>query len=438
MEITICYIIISVLEALILWHYCSSLFTSLHSKKIVNVCFIIAYTLLFVVSQKEVFWINLSAFLIVNFILILFLYNIRWYSAFFHASVIAIVMSLSEIGQICITVHFTHDFYAEHSYFKNLLYLTIFSKMFYFFVLQFIVYLFKSYKDIDTFINTTPDKSTFLLNFIPASSLFIIITLTDICLNTPLSLKSSFMVFISTFFLLAINIVVFYIYNYNQKKNYEFTQLQIQLQKENNSAKYYEMLLKQDENQKILIHDIKKHLMSISSLNESGKQQQITEYIGHIINSSGLWESVRICANEHLNAILCHYARTCHEENISFHTDIRKNTLGFMPYNDITALFCNLMDNAVEAAENISQSYIELSVSHKSEAGLTIILMVNSCLLNPFSKETGVLLSVKENDLYHGYGLKSIEKIVNKYNGDMQIYYDENNLEFHTIIILKD
>lgn len=100
MEITICYIIISVLEAFIIWHYCSRLFTYLYSKKIVNICFIIAYALLFVVLQKETFWINLFAFIIVNFILISFLYNIHWYTAFFHASVISIVMNLSEIGQI--------------------------------------------------------------------------------------------------------------------------------------------------------------------------------------------------------------------------------------------------------------------------------------------------------------------------------------------------
>lgn len=109
-----------------------------------------------------------------------------------------------------------------------------------------------------------------------------------------------------------------------------------------------------------------------------------------------------------------------------------------MPYNDITALFCNLMDNAVEAATGFPASYIELYVNYKKEANLTVISLVNFCRTNPFSKETGELLTVDKNDLYHGYGLKSIEKIVNKYNGDMKIYYDEDSLSFHTIIVLKE
>lgn len=109
-----------------------------------------------------------------------------------------------------------------------------------------------------------------------------------------------------------------------------------------------------------------------------------------------MWESAKMCTNEYLNAILCRYARTCHEKNISFHTDIRKNTLGFMPYNDMTSLFCNLMDNAVESVQDMPGSYIELSINYKKESGLTMILMVNSCIINPFSKETGELLSVKE------------------------------------------
>ena len=51
-----------------------------------------------------------------------------------------------------------------------------------------------------------------------------------------------------------------YGYGYNQKKSGEFTDLQLQLQKEKDAGKYYHMLAAQDEQQKIMIHDIKNHL----------------------------------------------------------------------------------------------------------------------------------------------------------------------------------
>jgi sensor histidine kinase regulating citrate/malate metabolism len=196
------------------------------------------------------------------------------------------------------------------------------------------------------------------------------------------------------------------------------------------------MLLKQDENQKILIHDIKKHLQSIAILNKKGEQQDVSDYIDHMLQSADLQSSARICDNELLNTILCRYMNTCQQKKISFHADIRKGLLDFLDYDDLTALFCNLLDNAVEASSDISGAYIDLSVTYHEAAGFTVITMINSCSKNPFSEKTGKLLSRKKDTLRHGYGMKSVQKIAQKYNGTMQTYYDVN-MEFHTIITLK-
>ena len=55
----------------------------------------------------------------------------------------------------------------------------------------------------------------------------------------------------------------------------EFTEMQLLLQQESNSAQYYEMLRLQNENQRILIHDIKKHLQSIDMLNDQKEHDKI-------------------------------------------------------------------------------------------------------------------------------------------------------------------
>ena len=55
---------------------------------------------------------------------------------------------------------------------------------------------------------------------------------------------------------------------------------------------------------------------------------------------------------------------------------------------------------------------------------------------NPFSPN-GELVSSKQNPQAHGFGIKSIEKIIHNYNGNIQMYYDEETSTFHTIIMLK-
>ncbi len=108
-----------------------------------------------------------------------------------------------------------------------------------------------------------------------------------------------------------------------------------------------------------------------------------------------------------------------------------------MEDNDITALFCNLLDNAVEAAEKISEGCIQLHITRQASTPFTFISVINSCRVSPFSKD-GRLPSSKKDSLRHGYGLRSITRIVEKYCGDIQMYYDAENTSFHTIIMLRN
>lgn len=433
MENTICYIIIYILEAFILQQYCAELFYSRHTKKTEYFLLFVTYTILFFISLLENIWINLSSFLLANFIVILTLYHIKWLSALFHSAIITIVMGLSELLILGITSYSSISFYAEETYLRNFIILTIFSKLIYFFVLHFLVHLLNGAKEK----SMPPDKGIILLDTIPLMSIFITLTFTAIYLNIRLSPALDYLISASAILLLIFNLLIYRIYDNNRKKNYEFMKLQLQLQKEYDNSEYYKMLLRQDEEQKILIHDIKKHLHSIAALNEQNEKQKIDDYINQIIHSSSLQESVSICDNELLNAVLCRYIRNCNDRKITLRTDIRKRLLTYMAYDDLTALFCNLLDNAVEAASKMPDSYIDLSVTYNEKASLTMLTMINSCHKNPFPDKTGKLTTTKQNHLRHGYGLKSIQRIVKKYHGNMQTYFDENSLTFHTILTLK-
>ena len=164
---------------------------------------------------------------------------------------------------------------------------------------------------------------------------------------------------------------------------------------------------------------------------------EVEEYINQIIQSPSLKESVSVCDNELLNTILCRYIRICDDKKIGLRADIRRGLLTYIPYDDLTALFCNLLDNAVEATIKVPDSYIDLSVTYNETAALTMLTMINSCYKNPFSEKTGKLVTSKQNHLRHGYGLKSIQRIVTKYHGNMQTYFDNKNMAFHTIVTLK-
>jgi len=101
------------------------------------------------------------------------------------------------------------------------------------------------------------------------------------------------------------------------------------------------------------------------------------------------------------------------------------------------ALFGNILSNAYEAAkrcEENSEKYIELVVKRKHET--TLIKCVNSCAVPP-KIIGGNFISIKKNsDRKHGYGMKSIDKIVNKYHGSHIEQFDENEFKISILLMI--
>ena len=134
---------------------------------------------------------------------------------------------------------------------------------------------------------------------------------------------------------------------------------------------------------------------------------------------------------------MARYKRQCNNMGIAFTADIRSGVLNYMSDSDLTSLFCNLLDNATEAAGKVPDSYIEVNICKRENTPFVLITVVNSCRVNPFSNSGGKLISTKPDKHAHGFGTKSIKSICKKYNGDIQMYYNEESLTFHTVITIR-
>ena len=427
---TICYFFSFLVEAMILWQYSSHLFPARHTprRKLAVLCGL--YFILFCVSLSESIWINIILYFLLNFIFLLTQCYLNWYTALFHSSILAAVMAMSEFVVYGITRHFAPRFLDNSREFYHLLFFSVFSKLIFFAVTYILMHLMKkTKKDAGQH-----DQSVFLLVFIPLTSLFIMLTFVSIGESVLLPSSLDWMVTMGAVLLLAVNLLMFEINRYHQKKSMEFTEMQLLLQKESDSAQYYKMLNAQNENQRILIHDIKKHLQSIDLLNEQKEYAKISAYIRQLVLSPDLKEFSRLCDHEMLNSILCRYMQRCTDSHISFHADIRSGTTDFIADNDLTSLFCNLLDNAITAAGIIPDSFIEIYTSKREKTPFIVITVINSCRKNPFLCKDRQL-TVNKNG--HGFGLKSIRKVVSKYHGNLQMYYNDDMLTFHTIITLK-
>lgn len=431
MEDTVLLFFSFLMEAIILWQYTSHHFIQRTTIQIRIVFLCVLYVMLFFLSLFRKIEINTIGFLIANCIFLYTQFKLRPSFALFHSAMLTAIMGVSELLFLGIIPRYFPHFLSNAGI--GLLFYTIFSKILFFTAICFLGYLFREKND-----NLAQhDHSDFFLILIPTSSILVMFTFVSIGETSPFAPQISIMVIISAIFLLTTNLLVFGINQYNRRKSREFTEMQLLLQKEADSAEYYEMLLSQNENQSILIHDIKKHLQSIKLLNEKGEPDKVKNYIHQLMEASDLKETSKICDNVMLNAILNRYQRQCNEKHIDFHADIRSNSLQHLFQNDLTALFCNMLDNAVASAANVPDAFIEMAIHKKENSPFVVIIMINSCPNVPEYDQDKLPVSHKSNKERHGFGIKSINKVVKKYHGNMQMYYDNDAAAFHTIITLK-
>lgn len=242
----------------------------------------------------------------------------------------------------------------------------------------------------------------------------------------------------STLLLLVLNIVVLLVYRYIQRVTQINSELKIASIRETASAEYYDMLQTQYENQRILIHDIKAHLSTIEELAKESDSYRVEKYVEQLQSSQALVTRVTFCPEPVLNAILMRYNEMCQEKNVKFMCDIRAS-ISFLDDASITSLFENLLSNAFEAASKVAEGYIELSISNPGGADTsTILTVVNSCDKRPGRNINGELETTKPDKSSHGYGMKSIARVIRKYGGSMKTYFDETVGEFHVVLCFNN
>ena len=105
---------------------------------------------------------------------------------------------------------------------------------------------------------------------------------------------------------------------------------------------------------------------------------------------------------------------------------------------DLGIVVGNALDNAIEATEksNFDTKKIEIIMGVKKES---LVIVVKNPFEGSLRKDKdGNLLSTKDEFYKHGYGINSIIKVAEKYNGDVIIEEEERKFIIMITMNLKD
>lgn len=429
MEHPLSYLFMFLSEAIINWLYFERLFFKKRPQIIIALSFGCIYFGLFFVYLLQQPLLNTLGFALANCALLLIGYTANRKQAVLHAAFLTSVMVVSEMVCLWSIDRFLSPVASHMSAPLFLILLFLPSKL---------LYLFLSVVSSMLFCK----KDVSLLN-----SCFSI----PLCILPILSIGVSYFSFRVGFYasppeaaknlmlivvcmLLAVNLFFILLHYQMQKVSAHQMLLQLRLQKEQADVVYYQALQAQDEQQRILLHDIQNHLQAIHAIAQKDKGTAVTGYIETILEDIHHIQPARLCTDPILNSILLHASEQCKEKQIDFHCDVRENCTAFMDAPSLTTLYSNLLSNAIEAAENSQEKIIELSVTRRVKPDQVIISVINSCAHAPVPDEEGGFLSHKPNKAMHGLGLKSIRRIVKQYRGDSAVYYDKTGDQFHHIL----
>lgn len=179
----------------------------------------------------------------------------------------------------------------------------------------------------------------------------------------------------------------------------------------------YQMLQNNVEKNKQFIHDMKHHLILIEELVQEKDLEGLADYVHEI--KGNYWEIERVIwtGNQFLDFVLNQKKKKAKDAEIEFVIETEVIPNWCLTTAEIVVLFGNLLDNAIEACEKQQEDARIIKIEFKKRASLQFIKIQNSISEKPKIKKNR-LVSTKKNPEMHGYGIKGVEQIVAKYDGE--------------------
>ncbi|WP_052118752.1 ATP-binding protein, partial [Bifidobacterium saguini] len=183
-------------------------------------------------------------------------------------------------------------------------------------------------------------------------------------------------------------------------------------------TQHYEMAKENIEQINIRCHDIRK---LVGSLYADDGRMPTPEMIREVENNIRIYDSMFHTGNDSLDVLLTEKGLYCSRHGIVFTCMADGRSLDFMERSDLYSLFGNILDNALESAQQIEDAgkrVVNLSVQR--DGGLLVIHEENyyDAARAPIFKN-GMPVTTKSDKANHGLGTRSIAWQTRKYHGEL-------------------
>lgn len=215
---------------------------------------------------------------------------------------------------------------------------------------------------------------------------------------------------------------------------YKSKEIKVEQQRVQMIGEHNEIILSKYERINEIAHDIKNHLISIKGLINSSPEHPAIQYIDSVYHDLDELSQTVITGNHLFDVVLNEKILKMKKENVTFKRQFETASLEFIEDKDLVIILTNLLDNAIESSMKSEKKSIEFSL-YTLNGSYVVLKVINSCDEPPLVRK-GQLITQKDNQEIHGYGVKNIQRVVKRYNGMTMWEYSEIDKQFKFLITI--
>lgn len=229
--------------------------------------------------------------------------------------------------------------------------------------------------------------------------------------------------------LLIVGCIAYLVIKYltaSQKKRATEKQLELELN-------HYSNMVEKNRDMRVFRHDFKNNLISVRALIGDGQYNEAEKYIDELYGRLDATKNAFSTGNHLADAILAekNSAAVSQKNEIDFDGIIPSDGIDNI---DLCTILANALDNALEASKPIENAIINVRATVNSAV---FMLTVSNPTLRPVEIKNNRVKTTKADSVNHGLGIGSIKNAAKKYNGEVNLKYEDGHFTVEVMMIMR-
>lgn len=212
----------------------------------------------------------------------------------------------------------------------------------------------------------------------------------------------------------------------SQRKRAMEKQLELELN-------HYNNMVQKNRDMRVFRHDFKNNLTSVRALISDGQYGEAEKYIDELYGRLDATKNAFSTGNHFADAILAEKsaAAAIWQTKLDFDGIIPADGIENI---DLCTILANALDNAVEASKLVGNAVISV---HAVQDSAVFMLTVSNPTLHPVEIKNNTVKTTKLDSVNHGLGIGSIRSAAKKYNGEVNLKYENGYFTVEVMIMRK-